>query len=141
MDFISSTILVPSQGSLDIVISVGESPEKLSSTSNVRFSLSKLNDCELIEPIDSKKRKELFDCTEGLNIEEKEQENNIILLFPLPFLANSSIAIMSGYYEENPYNAPHNKSGSDLDTALQSFDNVVLSVISSILASISLKML
>ena len=69
---------------------------------------------------------------------ELQKCGDIILVFvPVPHHPQSSIAILVGYTDANPHTNAENAPGTELDLALQSFDTLVVSSLSAILATIA----
>ena len=56
-----------------------------------------------------------------------------LVLVPVPLFKSSSIAFLVGYTSEHPRSAPENRPDSQLDTALQWFNTVVISAVEALL--------
>lgn len=120
---------------LDVVARAGELPEHIAARADsLRFDLTKVPPEALARYSTSAEYPSLL---KGLTQLDGlvNPETNRVRLIPVPFLRNGSIAVLIGYYPNNPPHAPENRPGGYLDTSLRSFYSIVVSSLSSLIAA------
>jgi signal transduction histidine kinase len=126
------------QSVLDIVAQAGSLPDQFSDTQRagrVKLDLAGLRPESNTQIIYASRRRNPEYLDRLLECDLDACGDLALVFLPVPLHPQSSIAILVGYWDHNPSASPENAPGADLDTALQSFDSLVVSSLSAILAT------